>query len=108
MPNRRATAAVCRTWFDCTAPWVTRWSAPWARASPTSHSSLRILLPPVATTVQSSRLIQISGPPRWRVRFSSFSSGVGVGNIRTRGNRARCMQASIETRISAMNRTGEV
>ena len=68
-------------------------SAPCACASPTSHSSLRTLLPPVATTVQSSRLIQISGPPRWRLRLASFSSGVGVGNRRTRGKRARCMKS---------------
>ena len=62
-PKRAAAAAVWRTWFDCTAPWVTRVSASLARASPSRNSSLRVLLPPPARPVQSSRLIHSVGPP---------------------------------------------
>ena len=41
------------------------------------NSSFLVLLPPVDIPVQSSRLIQISGPLRWRVRLGRCSSGVG-------------------------------
>ena len=46
-------------------------------ASPSRNSSLRVLLPPVASPVQSSRLIKSFGPPRSLLKFSSGSSGVG-------------------------------
>ena len=77
-PSFAATAAVCRTWFDCTAPCVTKWSAPRAKASPAKYSSFRTLFPPPPIPVKSSRLIQISGPPKARVKFGSNSKGVGA------------------------------
>ena len=50
-------AAVCLTWFDCVAPCVMTVSALFCKASPIRNSSLRVLFPPVARPVQSSRLI---------------------------------------------------
>jgi hypothetical protein len=91
MPSLAAKAAVWRAWFDCVAPWVITISAPIACASAIRNSSLRVLLPPVERPVQSSRLIQISGPPRSRLSRSSRSSGVGRWARKTRGKRARCM-----------------
>ena len=50
-----AAAAVWRAWLDCSAPNVmTAWHS-LRRASPIRNSSLRVLLPPVASPVQSSR-----------------------------------------------------
>ena len=48
-------------------------------------------LPPVATPVQSSRLIQSCGPPRCAVRRGLNSRGVGAWQSLTRGKRARCI-----------------
>ena len=64
-------------------------SAPCARASASRNSSLRVLLPPVDIPVQSSRLIQISGPSSARLKFGRCSSGVGRWAKRILGNRAR-------------------
>ena len=64
-PSRAATAATWRVWLDCTPPIETSVSAPWASASGTRYSSLRVLLPPKASPeLQSSRLAQIFTPPR--------------------------------------------
>src|SRR6056297_1216257 len=94
MPSLAAAAAVWRAWFDWVAPWVTTISAPSACASAIRYSSLRVLLPPVLRPVQSSRLIQMSGPPRWSLRRGMYSSGVGRCARRTRGNLARFMTIS--------------
>src|SRR4051794_33879089 len=96
MPNRAAAAAVWRTWLDCTAPWVTRVSASLASASPSRYSSLRVLLPPPARPVQSSRLIHSAGPPppgraRCSVSPGRGSNGVGRWAKRTGLKRAKCM-----------------
>src|ERR1700674_3423501 len=64
-------------------------SAPCARASASRNSSFRVLLPPVDIPVQSSRLIQISGPSSARLKFGKCSSGVGRWAKRILGNRAR-------------------
>ena len=73
-----ATAATWRVWFDWTPPIDTRCVAPWASASGTRYSSLRVLLPPKASPeLQSSRLAQIVAPPRWRLRRSSWWTGLG-------------------------------
>jgi hypothetical protein len=83
-------AAVWRTWFDCTAPCVTRVSASCSNAAPSRNSSLRVLLPPPARPVQSSRLIHRSSPSSSDSRGSG-SSGVGRWARRMRAKRARCM-----------------
>src|SRR4051812_48830265 len=98
-PSLAAAAAVWRAWLDWVAPWVMTMSAPWARAAAIRNSSLRVLLPPVERPVQSSRLIQSFGPPRWRERFSMGSSGVGRWPSRTRGKRARFMTAGFLRRM---------
>src|ERR1700744_4756223 len=85
MPNLAAAAAVWRAWLDWVAPWVMIVSAPLAAASAIRNSSLRVLLPPVARPVQSSRLIQRFGPPRSADRFGIGSSGVFMGK------RDKCM-----------------
>ncbi|MDN3359814.1 hypothetical protein QWU11_45075 [Actinomadura sp. DC4] len=61
-PLIAAPAATVRAWFDWAAPTVTRQSAPKSRASPSRNSSFRILLPPSATPVRSSRLSHTSAP----------------------------------------------
>ena len=59
-PSLAATAATWRVWLDWTPPIETRCVAPWASASGTRYSSLRVLLPPKARPeLQSSRLAQI-------------------------------------------------
>ena len=64
-PSFAATAATWRVWLDCTPPIDTRWVAPWASASGTRYSNLRVLFPPKASPeLQSSRLAQIVAPPR--------------------------------------------
>src|SRR5579859_4129144 len=95
-PKRTAAAAVWRTWFDCTAPWVTNVVASLASASPSRYSSLRVLLPPPARPVQSSRLIHRFGPPPGEPESASLSSGNGSSGVgrwakRTGLYRARCM-----------------
>src|SRR5690606_32806241 len=79
--------AVWRAWFDWRAPVVTTAGAPSARALPSRNSSLRVLLPPSARPVQSSRLSHTAGPPRpaWSRRHGS--GGVGRWASATRGNR---------------------
>src|SRR6185312_6240592 len=91
MPNFAAAAAVWRAWLDWVAPWVMIVSAPWSAASPIRNSSLRVLLPPVARPVQSSRLIQRRGPLRCFDSRSIGSRGVSRWAKRKRGNRERCM-----------------
>ena len=77
-PARAATAATWRVWLDCTPPIETSVSQPWASASATRYSSLRVLLPPYAMPeLQSSRLAQSAAPPRWAVSRSSGCTGEG-------------------------------
>ncbi len=59
------------------APSVMSVSAPLASASPTRNSSLRVLFPPSARPVWSSRLMRRSGPASWRERVFNSSNGVG-------------------------------
>ena len=76
-PRAAAAAAVWRQWFDCAAPAVITASQRFASASAMRNSSLRVLLPPKASPLRSSRLIQRRGPPsRPESRFIS-TSGVG-------------------------------
>ena len=57
-PIRAAAAAVCLQWFDCGTPPVMSVRAPSDMpASPTRNSSLRVLFPPRARPVRSSRLM---------------------------------------------------
>src|SRR4051812_41463704 len=78
MPVRAAAAATCLVWFDCTPPIETSVSQPFASASATRYSSLRVLLPPKARPLlQSSRLAQSVAPPRWDVSRSSWCTGDG-------------------------------
>jgi hypothetical protein len=85
-PSLTAAASVMRQWLDWGAPQVMRVSAPWASASATRNSSLRVLLPPGNSPSMSSRLIQTSGPwPPGQVAASAAekrgrgSSGVTNG-----------------------------
>ncbi len=55
---------------------------------------MRVLLPPVDMPVQSSRLIQISGPLSALLKFGRYSSGVGRCAKRILGNRARFIVCS--------------
>ena len=87
IPSLRAAAAAMRTRFDCTAPVTSTVSAPRASASPKWNSSWRTLLPPKASPVQSSRLIQRSMPSA-PPSFGAGSSGVGAWPSRARGKRA--------------------
>jgi len=68
IPKRAAAAAVCRQWFDWSAPAVTSVRAPPASASATRNSSFRVLFPPSASPVRSSRLTRRRGPPSDWVR----------------------------------------
>ena len=61
-PSFTAAASVMRQWLLCGAPQVTSVSQPWAIASATRNSSLRVLLPPGERPSRSSRLIHTSGP----------------------------------------------
>src|SRR5689334_6094977 len=61
-------------------------SASCARASAIRNSSLRVLLPPVASPVWSSRLIHKFGPPSASLRRGIASSAVGRW---ARGRRGR-------------------
>src|SRR5919206_2147606 len=77
-PVAAATAATCRVWLLCTPPIETSVSQPFARASATRYSSLRVLLPPKAMPeFTSSRLAQTAAPPRCRVRRSRGCTGDG-------------------------------
>ena len=67
-PSRFAAAAVIRTWLLCGPPPVTSTSHPSASASAHRSSSLRALLPPSASPVQSSRLTSRRGPRSTRRR----------------------------------------
>src|SRR5207302_6305927 len=75
-PSLRAAAAVQRQWLDCIDPQVTTASAPASSASASSISSFRILFPPSARPVRSSRLTRISTPSSAE-RRGRGSSGVG-------------------------------
>src|SRR3984885_15147372 len=100
-----AHAAVWRAGFVCVAPCVRTMSAPWSRASASRNSSLRVLLPPVDIPVQSSRLIQISGPLSALLKFGRYSSGVGRCAKRILGKRARFMFYShLETEYELRHR----
>lgn len=88
MPSRAAAAAVCRQWLDWSAPTVITVSASSSSAAPIRNSSLRVLLPPVASPVQSSRLIQSCGPSSPESRAVSAgrgSNGVGAWQSAARG-----------------------
>ena len=76
-PKRAQAAAVCRQWLDWTAPVVMTVCAPFARASASKYSNLRILLPPNAKPVRSSRLTKRVGPPSSAVSLGRASTGVG-------------------------------
>ena len=88
-PALAAAAAVCLQWFDCAAPAVRSVSAPLTRASATRNSSFRVLLPPNARPVMSSRFINMPGPPRCAERRSSLWTGVGVSASGNRGRSRR-------------------
>src|SRR5215469_16024924 len=65
-------------------------TASWASASGTRYSSLRVLFPPKASPeLQSSRLAQMAGPPRWAVSRSSGWTGLGPNSSGYRGKSAR-------------------
>ena len=66
-----------------------RASAPSASARPSRNSSLRVLLPPPASPVQSSRFSQTRGPPTASRSRSHGCSGVGQCPSWTRGCAAR-------------------
>src|SRR5262245_49896765 len=83
-PSRAETAATARQQLDCSVPQVMSVSAPWASASPTRNSSLRILLPVSSRPVKSSRLSH-SSMPSSADRRSSFSNGVGACASSMRG-----------------------
>src|SRR3954449_9369237 len=86
MPTRAATAATCRVWLLCTPPIDTRVSQPWASASATRYSSLRVLLPPKAMPeFTSSRLAHTAAPPRCSVSRSSRCTGDGPNSSGERG-----------------------
>jgi len=57
---------------------VTIVSAPLSIASPIKYSNFRVLFPPVASPVQSSRLIHRLGPEKLSVNRVSGSRGVGL------------------------------
>src|SRR4030095_10343586 len=76
-PRAAAAAAVCRQWFDCAAPAVITASQRFASASAMRNSSLRVLLPPKASPLRSSRLIQRRGPPSRLESRCISTSGVG-------------------------------
>ncbi len=80
--------AVIIVWFEVSGPGVTTDVKPFARASASTYSSLRVLLPPSATPEQSSRFIQRSTPRRV-LRRSSGTSGVGNVPSGIRGTPAR-------------------
>src|SRR5262249_32959299 len=71
---------------------VIRVVAPWARASATRNSSLRVLLPPDDRPVRSSRFSQMLGPPSAVESRFAASRGVGPGVYLRRGKRAKCIE----------------
>ena len=92
MPRCAATAATWRVWLDCTPPIETSVSAPFASASGTRYSSLRVLLPPKARPLfTSSRFIQTRAPPRWSLRRSTGWIGLGPNVSGWRGKSASAM-----------------
>jgi len=52
-------AAVCLQWLDCCAPAVMMVSHPLSKASRIKYSSFRVLFPPEASPVWSSRLMKM-------------------------------------------------
>ena len=85
-PSFAAAAAVCRLWFDWDAAPVITESAPCLRISPKEKSNFRVLLPPNANPVRSSRLIRMRGPPNSSERRGQSCRGVGRSANRTCGN----------------------
>src|SRR5690606_23702879 len=79
--------AVARTWFEPVAPVVTSTSARCSFASPSSHSSLRTLLPPYRREVRSSRFTQQEAPVIAESRESSCTA-VGASTRETKGRLA--------------------
>ena len=88
-PRRAAAAADWRLQFDWMFAPVTRTSGSWRRRSPSTNSSWRVLLPPKAIPVRSSRLTQICGPPSASDSRGSGCRGVGRSARGVRGWVAR-------------------
>src|ERR687896_496455 len=97
MPNpaftsRTSTPATWRVWLLWTPPIETSVSQPFASASATRYSSLRVLLPPKAMPeLQSSRLAQTAAPPRRSVSRSSRCTGEGPNSSGYRGKSDRAI-----------------
>src|SRR5919112_1136748 len=74
---------------------LTSVSAPFASASGTRYSSLRVLLPPYASPeLQSSRFAQMLAPARCVLKRSSGCTGLGPNVSGWRGKSARAMSVS--------------
>ncbi len=95
-------AATWRTVFDCTTPPHTTQSAPSANAAPSENSSLRTLLPPPPSPVQSSRLTHSEPSPTAAPRRRIGSSGVGKCANRTRGNARKRASGSLPLNVDPM------
>jgi hypothetical protein len=91
------------------APCVSTIPASRSRACASRNSSFRVLLPPLDKPVQSSCLMQTSGPPSARVSRGRYSSGVGRWASGMRAKRPRfirlprfgCFQCSERRRVPA-------
>ena len=77
--ERADTAALARTWFDSGPAPVTSVSAPRRKASATTKSNERTLLPPKATGRRSSRLNHSVGLPS--AAESRRARMIGVGSV---------------------------
>jgi len=66
-------------WLDWSAPKVRTLVAPSASAWPRRYSSLRVLLPPMPSPVQSSRLMKMVGAPRAALKRSQRSRAWASG-----------------------------
>lgn len=86
MPIFAAAAAASRHWLEGRPPATTNMSLFRASASPIQNSRLRTLLPPKASGMQSSRLIQSCGCPVTRPMRRIGSSAVGPPTRSIRGN----------------------
>ena len=84
MPRILAAAVTCRAEFDCASSPAMKTSAFWDTASAIRNSRLRVLLPPKASPVRSSRLTRKS-TPRSAERFGQDWRGVEEAS-RTRGS----------------------
>ena len=97
IPSRAPAAESCRQWFDCAADPYTMQSAPSRSASAMRNSSMRVLLPPNASPVRSSRLTRMRGPPRSAENRSASSRGVGSFASDTRGTRSIRARSSLRS-----------